>query len=198
MNKLRISRKTAYFAHALAILFFISISSFAQTDTSLNKKTTDTTQVKKHSPGRATLYSTIIPGLGQAYNKKYWKLPIVYAGIGGCAYMAGFHQSRYNAFRDAWNELNSTNPSGSIEFDGYTYTLEGLSTGKTYYRRNRDLFVIFTAGVYLLNIVDANVDAHLYDFDISDDLSLRIQPALIPMANYPFTGTGFSFKFSLK
>lgn len=156
----------------------------------------DSIKVKKHSPKRAALYSTIIPGLGQAYNKKYWKIPIVYAGIGACAYFANFSQGRYNEFRDAWTTLNATDPNGSMEFDGYTYTLNGLETGKNYYRRNRDLFTIFTAGVYIINIIDASVDAHLFDFDVSDDLSFHIQPVALQFANTGSISPGFSIKMT--
>lgn len=152
--------------------------------------------LKKHSPKRAALYSTVIPGLGQAYNRKYWKIPIVYGGIGTCAYFTIFSNGRYTEFRDAWRELNATDPNGTMEFDGYLYTLNGLETGKNYYRRNRDLFTIFTAGVYLMNIIDASVDAHLFDFDISDDLTMQVQPIPVQVSNTGAISPGFSIKLT--
>jgi hypothetical protein len=157
---------------------------------------TDTTAIKKHSPVRATVYSAVIPGLGQIYNRKYWKVPIVYGGMGTCIYFTVFSQKRYNEFRDAWRALNESNPNGTVMFDGYLYTLNGLDAGRNYYRRNRDLFTIFTAGVYILNIVDANVDAHLFDFDVSDDLTFNLRPALIPVASTSAISPGLTMKIT--
>lgn len=154
----------------------------------------DSAGVKVHSPRKATIYSAVIPGLGQIYNRKYWKVPIVYAGMGTCAYFALYSNKRYNEFRDAWRALNESNPNGTVIFDDYLYTLNGLEAGKNYFRRNRDLFTIFTAGVYILNIVDANVDAHLFDFDVSDDLTLNARPSVIPFAS----GTGVASGLTLK
>lgn len=175
----RVSQSFSFFTKIslFIVVLSLSLNVIAQEDTAKVQK--------KHSPKRAALYSAVIPGLGQAYNRKYWKIPIVYGGIGTCAYFATFSNGRYIEFRDAWRELNATDPNGTIEFDGYLYTLNGLETGKNYYRRNRDLFTIFTAGVYLMNIIDASVDAHLFDFDISDDLSMQVQPVPVQVS---FTG----------
>lgn len=182
--------KSGFLPLTILLFFFLSGSVAAQEDT---------TAVKKHSPRKATIYSAVIPGLGQVYNRKYWKVPIVYAGIGTCAYFAMFSQRRYNEFTEAWRSLNSTNnPDSIIQFDGYLYTLNGLDAGRNYYRRNRDLFTIFTAGVYLMNIIDANVDAHLFDFDISDDLSLRLQPAALPSVYTGCITPGFTLKMTLR
>lgn len=169
----------------LMVFFLPSVSLKAQTDTA---------RANVHSPRKATLYSAVIPGLGQVYNRKYWKVPIVYAGMGTCAYFALYSNKRYNEFREAWKSLNETDPGGTVIFDNYLYSLNGLEAGKNYFRRNRDLFTIFTAGVYILNIVDANVDAHLFDFDVSDNLTLNFRPAMIPIAS----GTGIASGLTLK
>lgn len=194
VSNVQISIMAAVFRRLFTLVIFVSFSSFcfAQQD-SLKQ---DTVKQKTHSPRKATIFSAVIPGLGQAYNRKYWKIPVVYAGIGACAYFAIKSNNRYTEFRDAWSDLNSTDPNGTIEFDGYLYTLNGLEQGKNYYRRNRDLFTIFTAGVYILNIIDANVDAHLFDFDISDDLTMRIQPVPINVTSTGTVSPGFSIKMT--
>lgn len=138
----------------------------------------DSVKKRKHSPKLAMLMSTVIPGLGQAYNKKYWKIPVVYAGLGVLGYLSYRNTNYYNNFKDAYSELyNSGNQDSTIHLYGVDYSLSGLEAGKNYYRRYRDMYSIFTVGFYLLNIIDANVDANLYDFDISDDISLKISPA---------------------
>jgi len=161
------------------------------------KTIADSTFVKppEHSPKKATLYSTFLPGLGQAYNKKYWKIPIIYAGFGAIVYFIGWNNDYYILYKSAYTELTSSG------FDKETYvshypkiknlqyfdlsdnsSISNLKTGllnsKDYYRRNRDLLIISTAAFYALNIIDASVDAHLYNFDISDDLTFNWQPSV--------------------
>ena len=136
---------------------------------------TDT--LKKHeinplAPAKADFYSAILPGLGQAYNKKYWKIPIVYGGIGAGIYFYSRNNTKYNEFRDEYKKrLNGTsNPTdplyGNLDNDR-------LIAGQRFYQRNRDISVIVIAAFYILNIVDANIDAHFSQFNISDELSLR-------------------------
>jgi hypothetical protein len=157
----------------LILILFIIIwqTSFAQV-------TTQKDSLKKtHSPKLAMLLS-VVPGLGQAYNKKYWKIPIIYAGMGTLGYFAYHNGVYYKKFKKTYSNLLSTgNADTTAYMYGVEFTLNGLETGKNYYRRYRDMFTIFTFGLYLMNIIDANVDAHLYDFDISDDLSLNITPS---------------------
>jgi len=158
----------------------------------------DTTKIKKHSPKLAMIMSTVIPGLGQAYNKKYWKIPVIYAGIGTLGYMANRSNSRYKNFKKGYSELlASNNLDSTIFIYGTDFNLNGLDAGRNYYRRYRDLYVILTAGLYLLNIVDANVDAHLFDFDISDDISMRVAPSV---EEYCMAGpvTGIKIKINFK
>ncbi len=175
----------------LIIAFFIIPQlSISQTITSK----TDST--KKHSPRLATLLSTAVPGLGQAYNKKYWKIPIIYAGMGYCVYMTKRDHKLYKDYKKTYLDLYySGNQDSTVYLYGVGYTLSGLESGKNYYRRYRDLFVIFTSGIYLMNIIDANVDAHLFDFDISDDISLRIAPSAIDGG---MAGPVAGFKISLR
>jgi hypothetical protein len=157
----------------------------------------DTAKIKKHSPRLATIMSAVIPGLGQAYNKKYWKIPIIYVGLGTLGYFANRSNIRYKNFKNAYSELYSLNKDSTIMIYGTEYTLNGLDAGRNYYRRYRDLYVILTAGVYLLNIIDAEVDAHLFDFDISDDISMQVEPSV---GEYCMAGTvtGIKIKINFK
>jgi len=138
---------------------------------------------KKHSPHKAAMYSALVPGLGQIYNERYWKLPIIYGAAGVLIYAFDFNNDRYNKYKNAYADMDA----GKItSFEGFT-DKEVLLRLKDNYRRNRDLNVIVMAGVYLLNVVDATVDAHLFDYDISDDLSLNIQPDLRKNLDYNYS-----------
>lgn len=134
------------------------------------------TSVRKHSPNKAVIYSAICPGLGQVYNKKYWKLPIIYGAGGAFAYFVGFNQLKYKKFRDAY--VNGK-PNTQALIDGIYYDYDILPRGRDYYRRYRDLSVLGFGVVYFLNIVDAMVDAHFFYYDVSDDLTMRLEPAII-------------------
>ena len=147
--------------------------------------------LKIHSPHKATMYSAMIPGLGQIYNKKYWKLPIIYGLTGVFIYAFDFNNDQYNKYRIGYADIIE----GNIEnFEGYTEAQ--VLRLKDNYRRNRDLNVIVLAGIYILNVVDATVDAHLFDYDISEDLSLNIQPAIQKtFDNQNALGVSCSFSF---
>ncbi len=128
----------------------------------------------KHSPAKATLFSAILPGLGQAYNKKYWKIPILYAGAGVLGYFIYFNNQRHLEFKDSYYAKVY---NYGITSDPYPrLSLESVTLNKNYFQRNRDFLVIISTLVYGLNLVDANVDAHLNDFDLSDNLSLKLEP----------------------
>jgi len=125
-----------------------------------------------HSPKKASLLSAALPGAGQFYNKKYWKIPIVYIGFGALAYSAGFNSRFYRSYK---NELiNRQQNTGNLNLELERYSDANLDELQSFYRRNRDLSYIGMALLYMINIVDATVDAHLFDFDMSDNLSLRI------------------------
>jgi len=132
---------------------------------------------KIHSANKAALYSALLPGAGQAYNKKYWKIPVVYAGFGTLIYFIHSNNTEYVKFRDAYSFKASASPDSTL-YNVYAdkYPLSSLLEGRDYYRRNRDLTYILTSVWYILNVVDAAVDAHLFDYDISDNLSLQWKP----------------------
>lgn len=147
--------------------------------------------LKVHSPHKATIYSALIPGLGQVYNKKYWKLPIIYGATGILIYAFDFNNDEYNAFKTAYAQMDA----GDItSFRGYTDKQQLLNI-KDNYRRNRDLNVISLAGIYFLNIIDATVDAHLFNYEINDDLSLNLQPAVKQTIDFQNT-YGFALRVS--
>lgn len=123
------------------------------------------------SPSKAAFYSAVLPGLGQAYNKKYWKIPIIYAALGTGIYFYVDNNKNYNRYRSAYKRrLAGFNDD---EFQGIVADNDALIDAQEFYQRNRDLSLLLTVIAYVLNIVDANVDAHLLQFNVSDDLSLR-------------------------
>lgn len=123
-------------------------------------------------PRKATLMSALLPGLGQIYNGKYWKVPIVYAALGGAVYVFKTNNDQYNFYRN--NLLRLVKDTSLKSIGGYSQSQ--LQTEKFRYKKYRDFAVIGILGVYMLNIIDANVDAHLKTFDVSDDLSLSWEP----------------------
>jgi len=150
-------------------------------------------EVKKdRTPHKAAMYSALIPGLGQIYNKKYWKLPIIYGATGMLIYYFDYNNNQYNDLTTAYVRMFS----GEItEYQGVT-DINIISRAKDEARRNRDLNVISLAAIYLLNIVDATVDAHLFDYEINDDLSLNVQPVVKQSFGYQHAyGVSLSINF---
>jgi hypothetical protein len=147
-----------------------------------------------HSPKKATLYSTFLPGLGQAYNKKYWKIPILYAGLGTTVYFIFWNSDQYN---DVSTAFDIRQAGGDDKYKG-VYSDEQLIILQNTYRNQRDLSILLTVLVYGLNVLDANIDAHLFDFDVSDDLNLRIEPALVQNAGFNVGGYNYAMKMTLK
>lgn len=130
---------------------------------------------KNSSVKIATTLSTICPGAGQVYNGSYWKVPIVIGGFASLGYMIDWNNRGYKRFKLAYDILTDGNDATVDEFGG-KLSQDQLRNWRNNYRRNRDLCIIAMAGFYIFNIVDAHVDAHLRDYDISDDLAINIQP----------------------
>jgi hypothetical protein len=132
------------------------------------------------APSRAAFYSSIVPGLGQIYNKKYWKVPLVYAGMGVPIYFWADNQRNYVRYRDEYKRrLQGIKDTSDPTFGGLDD--QRLIDAQNYYRRSRDLSVVITIGVYILSIVDANVDAHLMQFNVNDKLTIKPAFELNPM-----------------
>lgn len=142
----------------------------------VNKTSADSLPKKKlHSPRKAGIYSAILPGLGQAYNRKYWKIGVIGAGTAALVYSYQFSLRNYRLHKNELILRQSDAISGFNE-DLALYSDGDLNELQDFYRRNRDLTVIGFALLYTLNIIDATVDAHFFDFNMSDDLSLQIRP----------------------
>ena len=145
----------------------------------------------KPNPLKVVWMAAIIPGYGQIMNRKYWKLPIVYGGFLGCAYAISWNSVTYQTYTTAYRDIIDTDPTTNsylqiipkgrtIEnYGGIEGLKTTLQTKQDIYRRYRDLSIIAAVGFYALTIIDAYVDAELYDFDISPDLSMHIQPTLL-------------------
>ena len=174
------------------LLFLFVANSFAQQEGEMHLEgvTTIAEDTVKHSPKMAGYLSMAVPGLGQAYNKKYWKIPIIYAGLGALTYFAIDNHNSYIKYRDAYiARINNEEGSEKIMPQ---YTTENIRVYKNIYWKDRDFMIIMTAVLYSLNILDAVVDAHFFTYDISDDLSLMLQPSIEPtMGLNRGTATGF-------
>ncbi|MBR5133389.1 MAG: hypothetical protein IKV29_04710 [Alistipes sp.] len=167
-------------------------------DAAINYFTNEVSHIKK-----ATTLSTICPGAGQIYNKSYWRVPIIIGGMASTIYTIDWNNRGYQRFKTAYSlrvdyEKNPEKyPNGSAdEFRG-AYASNFLKNLKDSYRRNRDLCILLTAGVYILNIIDAHVDAHLKDFDISDDLAVNVEPFIgtTTIQTKPTFGLNLNVKF---
>lgn len=178
------------------LLLSIPVAKAQVIDTLKTTGPKDTVILKKqlviHSPRKAAIYSTILPGLGQAYNKKYWKIGVLYAGIGGLTYSIIRNNNDYLTYRTAYRARMDGDSTTIDDFSDKTkpnylnddYLLAYTKSA----HRWRDLSIFGAALLYVLNIVDASVDAHLFSFDVSDDLSLNIQPLFITTAGINRTG----------
>ena len=165
-------------------------------------------EAEVHSPRKASLYSALLPGLGQAYNRKYWKIPIIYGGFAAFGYFIGWNHKNYKTARQAYSDLTDTIPGTDsymklkqiIYYDlnkpaDVASLKQGLTSSQDYYRRNRDLLIIVTAAFYGLNIIDASVDAHFFNFDISDDLTFNWEPVIKPVKNQNIFCLNCTFRF---
>lgn len=161
-----------------------------------------------HSPKKAALYSALLPGLGQGYNKKYWKIPLIYGGFGTIGYFMGWNNKNYKVLKIAYLDLTDGDPltDSYLDLEGSQYYDFESSSGqaefknvlnkqKDYYRRNRDLLVITMFAFYGLNIIDASVDGHFFDFDMSEDLTFNWQPAMQSVDEQLVYGFNCRFNF---
>jgi hypothetical protein len=185
------------------LIVFCANASFAQTDTTKAEievergriegdvqKVTDTSLEKPHSPKKATLMSVALPGLGQIYNKKYWKVPIIYGGFAAAGWYLNDNIKQINLYKDAFIAETDGDPNTE---NGTGFTTPQLEDLISQYKTWRDLSYIAIAAIYVLNIIDANVDAHLFYFDVGEDLTMNIQPYVTPSLR-PVAGLTLSLK----
>lgn len=131
------------------------------------------------NPKKAGMFSAIVPGLGQAYNRQYWKLGIIYAGVGASAYFIHFNNKQYQTYRKAYIARIDGDPGTTDPYVGI-YTTDALKQLQDGYKQYLDLTVLVSGLGYVLQVMDAVVYAHLKNFDISRDLSLRVAPVVGP------------------
>ena len=165
-------------------------------DEGRRKKERQERDYSDHSPTRAAMLSAALPGAGQIYNRKHWKVPIIYAGFGAIVFYANAYNTEYQKWREAYTYRVDGNPN---TVDNYPdFSDDYLRRAMNYFRRNLELTYIAGGFIYLLGILDATVDAHLLDFDVSEDLSLNLKPAVIPSASsigYGSFSTGLTLSF---
>lgn len=161
----------------------------------------DSIKIKKHDPQKATIRSAIIPGWGQAYNKEYWKIPIVYGALSIPTITFFYNNTWYKKTRDAYNivineEVNRYNEIDPKLFgnDGLPLDAASLQYYRNQFRRDRDYSVLYFLGVWAIQVVDATVFGHLKEFDVSDDLSMKVQPGFDPFLRKPTIGLALNFK----
>lgn len=187
----------------LAILFFSYSTTLAQNSEDSLYTKNEVSGVKidtmrtNHSPKMAGWLSAALPGLGQAYNRKYWKVPVIYVAFGTITYFLVTNNSEYQKYRNAY--ILRTDDDLTNDDILPKYTTENLRVLKNAYWKKRDWDVILLAVVYVLNVLDAVVDAHFYTYNISEDLSLRVNPVVAPVVGFgqrTSTMTGLSFSLS--
>ncbi|AGC77983.1 hypothetical protein DDD_2856 [Nonlabens dokdonensis DSW-6] len=144
-------------------------------------------------PSKAAFYSAVVPGLGQAYNKKYWKIPLAVAAVGIPIYVYTVNDKEYNRFRDAFRIrlAGGTNDEFSNEDGTPIITTAALERAQRTSQRNKELSILFTAGLYVLQIIDANVDGHLSQFNVDRNLSV------LPYIDYNTLAIGNTYGFNL-
>ena len=149
----------------LFLFLLISISSLGQ-ETNQNFDNLDITE-----PSKAAFYSAVFPGAGQAFNKKYWKIPIVFAAIGTSVYSYDFNQKKYWSYRNAYKSRKAGYKDD--EYQNLIIDDDRLLDGAKFHKKNRDLSMVFLVGFYILNILDANIDSHLKQYNVNETLTIK-------------------------
>lgn len=180
----------------IGLLFFVlgsnTVFSQQKTDAPLiAKDTLKSVDIDPLTPAKAAFYSAILPGLGQAYNKKYWKIPLVYGAIGTSLYYYIDSNTKYHQYRDAYKRR--LEGFTDDEFDYLDETR--LISAQKFYQRNRDLSALFVVGFYVLNIIDANVDAALIQFNVNENLSWRPDVYMNDVTLKANVGLTFNYNF---
>ncbi|MDR3093215.1 MAG: DUF5683 domain-containing protein [Bacteroidales bacterium] len=200
---LSVKGQTEHVKDTLTVIQLTEPEMITVEDTSFSEKIypVDTLQARKVIPAKATIMSAALPGLGQIYNRKYWKVPLAWALIGGSTYFLINYQNKYQKYRRAYIDFKDgdiyTNSHESLNFPP-TYPVEQyLTNRKDVYRKYRDYAIIAVVISYLMVVVDANVDAHLFDYNVDDNLSIRAQPKIFhdDLLHSPKIGVNLCFSF---
>lgn len=164
---------------------------------SLKDKLEEIDTVSPLLPGKAAFYSAVLPGMGQAYNNSHWKIPLIYIGGAFIAYQVSTNHNRYSATLRNLQTLQLNTEIQTIFYAGRDRNQGDFQNLTDRFRRDRDYMIIIGGVIYALNIVEAYVDAHLQDFDLNDDLSMRLKPSLLAgTAGQP--GAGIALTFHIK
>jgi len=189
--------KTFYSKYLLSLILSLGyLSAFSQSEEKPRVKAEETVKAidTGHSVSKATWLSTAFPGLGQAYNGSYWKMPIIYAAMGTTIYFAIDNHNIYREFLDAFYVRTDDDPNTVDAYVG-AYNERQLIEIQNQFRKWRDLNIILTVVIYALNILDAHVDAHLYYYNVNDNLSLHLEPSIIQSPYYNSMGISLKFNF---
>ncbi len=171
----------------LVAVFLLSVLWFSA-HTKPSKSNIDSNTSELSNPLQTALYSAVLPGLGQAHNKQYWKIPIVWGAVGTGVGFVFYYNKRYREFRDGFLASLNDDPTGFPD----AYTTEILASAQDDQRRNRDFAIVITTLLYTMNILDALVSAHL--MDIKKDKDLAIAPVLIPHPIHAYNTPGLGFR----
>ncbi|PCI00541.1 MAG: hypothetical protein COB81_08655 [Flavobacteriaceae bacterium] len=151
---------------------------------------------KPLAPAKAAFYSAVLPGLGQAFNGKYWKVPFVYAALGTSVYVYSFNNTNYKKFQKAFKLRQNGKVDDYDGLDGRPFlSVDALERAQKSYRKDRDLSLLAGVGIYVLQIVEASVNAHLLQFNVNENLSYGPQFKFDPVTNNAIVGAGLNFKF---
>jgi len=166
------------------------VQSAIQVDTITAKDNIRKKKVFEPNPKKSGMYSSILPGLGQAYNRQYWKVPVVYAILGTAGYFIGYNYNKYTEYRQAYIYAIDGDPGTSDELSE-SYDAQSLQRLQNNYKKDLDVIVLLTSVGYALQIMDAVASAHLKNFDVSRDITLQVKP----MVQNNFVGMGLVMNF---
>jgi len=168
------------------ILFFFTLSAF---DANAQRSKADSVflnspldqietikMVSEQDPNKAAMLSAVLPGLGQAYNNQYWKIPLIYGGGMIIGHYIHYNDVLFNEFRNALIAVKDNNPNTTNPYSQFSDT--SLQRNRDAFHKNRDMLILVGAAFYLLNIVDAHVSAHLHEFEVNDNLALKVSPTI--------------------
>ncbi len=160
--------RSLYFISTILFLVVSTVLRAQKSDIIVANDTVKSKTIDPLRPSKAAFYSAIVPGLGQAYNKDYWKIPIVYGGIGLSVYSYSTNNTKYHDYRDAYKRRLAGYTDDKFDF----LDDRRLISAQRFHQRNRDLSLLVAVGIYVLNIVEANVAAHLKQFNVDENLSV--------------------------
>jgi hypothetical protein len=177
INKLKAAFFLAFFLCSLLPGNVLHAQNQIPDDSTITRKRIDpaTLDSAYHNPRKAAIFSAVVPGLGQVYNKKYWKVPIVFAGFATLGYLVKRNDKDYRLWRQAYIDYGTPEYKSPLPMQ---LSQDQVNSGKDFYKRQKELSIIATAGFYVLQIIDATVDAYLFEWSVGEDLSLKVEPAI--------------------